>query len=1096
LSVVLDANTGPANRNLSRTQAALKKTQAEASRTGGAFVVSSRHAAKGSGLIGNSALRAASHLKRLAGTALAAGAAIASVAGAKKAISVTTDLAKTTLSLNKNLGIGVKRASEFAAVLKSRGVETTKVNMAFGTLSKQVKSAGEGSAKAAGNFQKLGISQRQLATLKPDALMGRIADGMKKLGPGTQRTAIGMTMFGRGWQQIVPLLRGGSAEMNNQLALADKYGATFGGKTIKSMQQWIQAQRESKLAMMGLQVTFTTTVVPALTAVMNGVSHFIANLRAGKGVAGQFGAAISTGFNVARNVVASVVTSIGGFLHRNRSDFQTFGRAIANVFGFVRSIVARVLPGIIAIFSGWGKVIGGVAKVIGGVLTLNFGKAWSGVKQIFSGALQTIGGVLRTATAPFREIAARIGHGIVSGFHSIAKIPGFVRGIFGTVLGFIRSLPGKAAAAIGGLASTLKNKVVSGFESAANKVVDFINAIIGVINKIPGVEIGKVGHVGGGGGSAKTNRKNDAAFVKGHATGGKVTSPTYMVGEQAPHHPEYVIATNPSYRKRNVGLWAAAGHELGVPGFAVGGVTNVGTHHTGGLGSALGAGAKGALTAIPGAGPVLGLGLDAAGLIGKLPGLGGLPGWLGGTGKWALGKAKGYITHKIAALAPDIGGLFSGESSSKGLVPQVTRALAFARSHGWHGSVTSGFRSRAEQAILYARYLAGGNIAAPPGRSNHEQGRAVDVSDIPGFAHAMSMAPANARLYSRVPGDPVHFSVDGHKKGGVIGRARGGVIGRYNRRYHKHGSGGGGAQFNERIVRQIAESVGFSPRTALMMAQIAHGESTYQPGVVSSDGGWGLWQMTPRTWGAEGVAKMNSLGGLGAMLNPIQNAKMAKYLYDRSGFGPWYGTQYLNRNVGRVKSVLPKHRAKHHARRKKAAHRKARRRAATLGGTGSAPDYSKQFGRFELGVAQAALTPGLDDDIAAAWALGAQRKGWYDVLMGPWGKGVDTQTKVAAANDVKQSWDDLASLYQQKAGDGTDTTSTNTDAIEENNRLLQQNIDLQKEHNQNQADLKRLMTVQSPQILNATMTLLSQGLGMRATLGRQAPAAAGRVASL
>ncbi len=42
--------------------------------------------------------------------------------------------------------------------------------------------------------------------------------------------------------------------------------------------------------------------------------------------------------------------------------------------------------------------------------------------------------------------------------------------------------------------------------------------------------------------------------------------------------------------------------------------------------------------------------------------------------------------------------------------------------------VVSDWRSRAEQQALYARYLAGaGNLAAPPGHSMHEVGRAFDI---------------------------------------------------------------------------------------------------------------------------------------------------------------------------------------------------------------------------------------------------------------------------------------------------------------------------------------------------------------------------------
>lgn len=44
-----------------------------------------------------------------------------------------------------------------------------------------------------------------------------------------------------------------------------------------------------------------------------------------------------------------------------------------------------------------------------------------------------------------------------------------------------------------------------------------------------------------------------------------------------------------------------------------------------------------------------------------------------------------------------------------------------------HWVVTSGFRSLADQTALYAAYRAGGPRAAPPGRSAHNFGLAIDV---------------------------------------------------------------------------------------------------------------------------------------------------------------------------------------------------------------------------------------------------------------------------------------------------------------------------------------------------------------------------------
>jgi len=110
-----------------------------------------------------------------------------------------------------------------------------------------------------------------------------------------------------------------------------------------------------------------------------------------------------------------------------------------------------------------------------------------------------------------------------------------------------------------------------------------------------------------------------------------------------------------------------------------------------------------------------------------------------------------------------------GAVNLHGLVPQVIRALSFARGHGWSGTVTSGFRTYGEQAALYQRSPAGGPLAAKPGTSSHEFGQAVDVTNPGGFGATMTSAPPGARLYNRLgAADPVHYSVSGYQLGGRI----------------------------------------------------------------------------------------------------------------------------------------------------------------------------------------------------------------------------------------------------------------------------------------------------------------------------------------
>lgn len=99
---------------------------------------------------------------------------------------------------------------------------------------------------------------------------------------------------------------------------------------------------------------------------------------------------------------------------------------------------------------------------------------------------------------------------------------------------------------------------------------------------------------------------------------------------------------------------------------------------------------------------------------------------------------------------------------------RVDAADAMRRMHsaaardGIHLSVTSGFRSMAEQQHLYNLYRAGrGNLAARPGYSNHQGGIAVDIA-----VQRSTSTPeyrwlaANARSYGfvrTVPSEPWHW---------------------------------------------------------------------------------------------------------------------------------------------------------------------------------------------------------------------------------------------------------------------------------------------------------------------------------------------------
>lgn len=93
----------------------------------------------------------------------------------------------------------------------------------------------------------------------------------------------------------------------------------------------------------------------------------------------------------------------------------------------------------------------------------------------------------------------------------------------------------------------------------------------------------------------------------------------------------------------------------------------------------------------------------------------------------------------------------------------IAKEIEWARKHGWSGTVTSGYRTEAEQIPLYQAYLAGGNVAAKPGTSNHEKkhfpGGAVDVTEPEQLDQVLSHKLGRKLHYTgKSIGDYPHFS--------------------------------------------------------------------------------------------------------------------------------------------------------------------------------------------------------------------------------------------------------------------------------------------------------------------------------------------------
>lgn len=521
---------------------------------------------------------------------------------------------------------------------------------------------------------------------------------------------------------------------------------------------------------------------------------------------------------------------VSGQVNRVVASLKTFWKesgatrsVVVEAFRVTRDVVRESVEAMIMTIRGWLQVIRGIVKVISGILTGDFRRVWDGVKDIFAGGVKATIGVFKGITAPARRIAATVG--------------GAIADIF----------------------SAAWDKIVELFESRANRAIGFINAIIDVINLIPGVpDIGKVGLIGDDEGGISKKRSRELARETnrsvGRYMGGPINKPMAIVGEEAPRHHEWVIATNPAYRKANLSYWARAGADLGVPGFATGGP----------IGKAVGAAAG-----------LFGKGADY--FIDKLPkpaipepfkGLG--PYLIAQVGDWIT---SGFESEKFGGLvAPNIGGAGYSKAVAVGkwlqrLGYQVGEHPAFGGIQGSHD---------------------------PDGY--HPDGRAIDVN-------ADGKAPSEAYWLDRI-----HPKLQRLNPAELLWRVAG-HFGHLHAAFRKGGrflreggrwSGLVGSHWDNDELATLANLVGMA--NPGRMAQIAQGESGGNPSAVGHDPGGteglGLWQITT----GFNDDLIRRYGGRSAMFNPLNNAKAAQEILERQGMGAWYAPP--TGPLGRVDSRL------------------------------------------------------------------------------------------------------------------------------------------------------------------------------------------------
>ncbi|RGH01233.1 phage tail tape measure protein [Clostridium sp. AF15-6B] len=224
---------------------------------------------------------------------------------------------------------------------------------------------------------------------------------------------------------------------------------TFGGQIVSlvgSITTW-----------MGTASTFITgTMIPAITGVVTAIGPFLL-------IAAAVIAVITAIIVVIKNWDA--IVEVAQFV------WESFCEKVSQLVTAFKEFFTSAFQAIGSFFTGIWNGIVSVAT-----------NAWSSIRTVFS-----------TGGSFFTGIFQQAWNGITSIFN---RLGGFFSGVWNSVTGIFKSAGMAIGNAISGAVKTAVNFVLSKAIGIINGFISAINAVIGVINKIPGVSLSKISKLG------------------------------------------------------------------------------------------------------------------------------------------------------------------------------------------------------------------------------------------------------------------------------------------------------------------------------------------------------------------------------------------------------------------------------------------------------------------------------------------------------------------------------------------------------------------------------------------------------------------------
>lgn len=377
-----------------------------------------------------------SYTKALAASTTAiAGATVAgATALAKSVISASSELAEYGDNIDKmsqKMGMSAEAYQEWDAIMQHNGLSIDSMKSSMKTLA---------TAAETGNaaFEKIGISQEQIATMSQEDLFAATIAGLQKVDNETERTYLAGQLLGKGATELGALLNSSAEETEALRQKVHELGGVMSDDAVKASAKFADNLQDMKTAISGLKRSATAEFLPGLNSIMEGVTKVFSGDAGGiddfeKGVdqiIGSFDVISDRFADIAEKAAPIAEAAIKGV-------GKIVEKAVPIVISKVPPLLMKVLPGLT-------KTIGSLVSQAANYVNTALPKFTQTVLPKAVDQIQkALPSLLANLTSGFNKLLLSVADAVIIAMPVVTQtvLPSMIQGTTDLVKGLVHKLP-------------------------------------------------------------------------------------------------------------------------------------------------------------------------------------------------------------------------------------------------------------------------------------------------------------------------------------------------------------------------------------------------------------------------------------------------------------------------------------------------------------------------------------------------------------------------------------------------------------------------------------------------------------------------------